>query len=407
LNERPAIRFDSVSKKFTLHYERPRSFQELFLHALHLKPSHLKEEYWALRDVSFEVEPGEVVGVIGPNGGGKSTLLKLISRIIEPTAGQIGVDGQIRALLELGAGFHPELTGRENIYLNASIMGLSRATIQQKLDAIVDFAELEQFIDVQVKHYSSGMYVRLGFSVAVHTDPEILLVDEALAVGDVSFQRKCLERISQLHRKGTTIMFVSHDLDAVRNLCQRTLWLESGRLKMAAATDKVVGAYLDVVFRKRHKTLSEEQQQESERWGSLGIEILDVQFLDAAGQEKGIYRTGEPFIARIHYQAHEEIERPVFGVAIYRADGVHVNGPNTKFSDYRIERIQGRGCIDYIVESLPLLEGSYLFSAVVYDHTCLHPYDHQHQAYAFTIAPGGCAERYGLVHMPARWEHQE
>jgi ABC-type polysaccharide/polyol phosphate transport system ATPase subunit len=400
-----AIRFDHVAKRFTLHRERPRSFQELFLNLLHLRRSSLKEEYWALRDVSFEVEPGEMVGIIGANGAGKSTALKLISRIIEPTSGQIEVNGQIRALLELGAGFHPELTGRENIYLNGSILGLSRADIRQKLDEIVAFAELEHFIDVQVKHYSSGMYMRLGFSVAVHTDPEILLVDEALAVGDLAFQRKCLKRINQLHSDGTTIVFVSHDLDAVRNLCERTFWLEAGKVQRAGPTEQVANEYLETVFHRKQRKVSKDRPSETERWGTFGIEVVDVQFLDTEGQAKTVFRTGEPFVARIHYHAHEPVERPVFGIAIYRDDGVHVNGPNTKFAEYHIDRVEGKGTVDYVVDSFPLLMGTYFLSAVIYDYSCVEPFDHQHKAYTFTVVPGACPERYGLVHMLARWEH--
>jgi ABC-type polysaccharide/polyol phosphate transport system ATPase subunit len=229
-----AIQFDHVSKKFILHRERPRSLQELAVN-LFRRNNNSHEEFWALQDVSFTVEQGETLGLIGPNGAGKSTALKLISRIIEPTSGQIEVNGQVGALLELGAGFHPDLTGRENIYLNGSILGLSRAQIRRKLDAIIAFAELERFIDVPVKHYSSGMYVRLGFSVAVHTDPEVLLVDEVLAVGDQNFQHKCLERIMEMQRQGITICFVSHGLGEVRRLCSRAVWLDDGMVQARPA----------------------------------------------------------------------------------------------------------------------------------------------------------------------------
>ena len=215
-----AIRFDGVSKKFILHHERARSFQELVV-GLFRHNNRSREEFWALRDVSFTVAPGETVGIIGPNGAGKSTVLKLISRIMEPTSGQITVHGRIGALLELGAGFHPDLTGRENIYLNGSILGLSRAEIRCRLDDIIAFAELERFIDIPVKHYSSGMYVRLGFSVAVHTDPEVLLVDEVLAVGDAEFRKKSAERIENFRKNSTTILMVSHNLGAVQRMGER------------------------------------------------------------------------------------------------------------------------------------------------------------------------------------------
>lgn len=238
-----AIQFDHVSKKFILHHERARSFQELAI-GLFRRNNRSYEEFWALRDVSFTVAPGETVGIIGPNGAGKSTILKLIARIIKPSSGRIAVRGRVGALLELGAGFHPDLTGRENIYLNGSIMGLSRAEIRRRLDDIISFAELERFIDVPVKHYSSGMLVRLGFSVAVHTYPEILLIDEVLAVGDAAFQRKCIERIISIKKSGSTILFVSHDMEAIQMLCDRALWLNNGYLMADDVPSVVISKYL-------------------------------------------------------------------------------------------------------------------------------------------------------------------
>ena len=200
-----AIRFDHVAKKFIMHHERSRSFQELFLNTLLRRNSNNDEEFWSVNDVSFEISPGESVALIGPNGAGKSTVLKLMSRILHPTRGKIEINGRVSALLELGSGFHPDMTGRENIFLNGSILGLSETQIRQRLDAIIDFAEIERFVDLPVKHYSSGMYVRLGFAVAVHTEPDILLVDEVLAVGDANFQRKCLSKIDDLRRRGVTV----------------------------------------------------------------------------------------------------------------------------------------------------------------------------------------------------------
>ena len=217
------IRFDSVSKEFILRHERSRSFQELFLNMLRLQRVGTREKFWVLRDVSFEVKPGEMVGIVGDNGAGKSTLLKLISHIIEPTSGHIEVNGRVSALLELGAGFHPDLTGRENIYLNGSILGFSRTEVDHIYDDILEFSELERFIDVPVKHYSSGMYMRLGFSIAIHVRPDILLVDEILAVGDQAFQLRCLDKINEMRRRGITIILVTHDLDTVREMVGRAL----------------------------------------------------------------------------------------------------------------------------------------------------------------------------------------
>ncbi len=226
---RPVITFENVSKEFKLSKLPVRSLQDMFVFYFK-KGMRGKQHFWALEDVSFSIYPGETVALVGQNGSGKSTILKLISRIIEPTAGRITVNGRLSALLELGAGFHPDLTGRENIYLNGSILGLGRKVMQTKIDSIIEFAGIGDFIDVPVRNYSSGMQMRLGFSVAVHVEPEVILVDEVLAVGDYSFQLKCLDRIRQMQKEGVTILFVSHDFEAVEDLCTRAIWLEGGHL---------------------------------------------------------------------------------------------------------------------------------------------------------------------------------
>jgi len=224
------LSFENVSKEFRLTKLPVRSLQDRFVFYLK-KDMRGKRHFWALKDVSFAIEPGETVGILGKNGSGKSTILKLISRIIDPTAGKITVNGRLSALLELGAGFHPDLTGRENIFLNGSILGIGRREMLKKVDSIIEFAGIGDFIDVPIRNYSSGMQMRLGFSVAVHVEPELILVDEVLAVGDYTFQLKCLERIRQMQQEGVTILFVSHDFRAVRDLCTRALWLEDGHLQ--------------------------------------------------------------------------------------------------------------------------------------------------------------------------------
>ncbi|MBL7184675.1 MAG: ABC transporter ATP-binding protein, partial [Anaerolineae bacterium] len=240
------VRFDNVSKRFTLRHERSRSFQEAALAFLRGQRNS-REELWALKDVSFAIERGKTLGLIGPNGSGKSTVLKLITRILEPTSGQVVVQGRVSALIELGAGFHPDLTGRENVYLNGSLLGFGRNEMKGKFDSIVEFSELEKFIDVPIKHYSSGMHMRLGFAVAIHVDPDILLIDEILAVGDQAFQNKCLGKIGELKSQGVTILFVSHDLEAVRNLCPSAIWLENGVIQESGTTDRVIDSYLNNV----------------------------------------------------------------------------------------------------------------------------------------------------------------
>lgn len=405
---RSIIRFERVSKRFTLHHERAFSFQELAINLLQGRGRNPGEEFWALRDIDFEVQQGEMVGIIGVNGSGKSTLLKLTARIIEPTSGHITVSGRVAALLELGAGFHPDLTGQENIYLNGSILGLTRREIDNRFQEIVSFAELERFIDIPVRHYSSGMYVRLGFAIAVHVEPDILLIDETLAVGDRSFQRKCLERIYELKQRGITILFVSHDLEAVRQLCNRAIWLDEGVMRAEGSTERVIGHYLDydIALKETRSRQEDKERPRKNRWGSGEVEVLAVNFLDAQGNERRVFETGERMIARINYCAHHRVERPVFGVAIHRHDGLHINGPNTKLSGYDIDYVEGKGEIDYIIETLPLLEGRYEFTVGIYDHSCLHPYDHQERAYRFTVRQGDVQEGYGALYIPCRWEHR-
>lgn len=401
------VRFDNVSKKFTLRHERARSFQEAALAFLHGRDNS-REDLWALKDVSFAVERGKTVGIIGPNGSGKSTVLKLITRILEPTSGQVVVQGRVSALIELGAGFHPDLTGRENVYLNGSLLGFSRNEMKAKFDRIVEFSELEKFIDVPIKHYSSGMHMRLGFAVAIHVDPNVLLIDEILAVGDQAFQNKCLGKIGELKSQGVTIVFVSHDLESVRNLCPSAIWLENGVIQESGTTGRVIDSYLNNVTALTEARLSRERptRDKENRWGSGEIEITEVRFLDAQGRERRAFKTGEKMVVRLRYQAHTEVQQPVFGLAIYGSDGVQINGPNTKLSDYTVESVEGAGEIDYIVELLPLLEGSYELSAVVYDQDGLHAYDHQHRMHTFIIQRGAVKERYGMIYIPCQWRHR-
>ncbi len=444
----PAVVFDHVSKRFILHHDRPRSFQEWLVRRF--RPDEDVEEFWALRDVSFSVARGEAVAFIGTNGAGKSSLLKLINGILTPTEGAVIVDGRISALLELGAGFHPDLTGRENIYLNGSILGLDRRTIDHLYPHIVKFAEIEDFIDMPVKHYSSGMYMRLGFAVAIHAEPDILLVDEVLAVGDAAFQTKCMHRILDLKKRGVTILIVSHDLDAVRKLCDRVFWLQNSHIRLAGAPSKVIAAYLDWVAQHQMDDLAEEAEEEAEakteapteppaetlvaasetpadapkprgptskaivpsaarhpdatRWGTYDAEITGVEFLDSAGKSAQAFDTGDRFTARIYYDAHKPIPHPMIGVAIHSEDGMHVTGPNTITSGYDISVLEGQGYVDYIVDDLPLIAGAYVFTAAIYDFWESTAFDHHDKAFVFRVRPGA-PERYGVVMLPARWAH--
>jgi lipopolysaccharide transport system ATP-binding protein len=394
-----AIQFEHVSRRFVLHHHRARSFQELVIRMLQGQGNGRREVFWALSDVSFEVKKGEMVALVGANGAGKSTVLKLISRIIDPTSGRIIVNGRVGALLELGTGFHPDLTGRENIYLNGAILGLRRDEITRRLDDIIAFAEMERFIDVPVKHYSSGMYVRLGFSVAVHVEPEILLVDEVLAVGDAAFQRRCLERIDQMRANGTTIVFVSHDLNAVRRLCQRAIWLEKGCIVADGSPEAVVGEYATQSYAASAALAA---RRELCRHGTGEVTIEEVRFLDGEGRLRDFFSTGESFTIEMRYRAHKVIERPVFGIAIHRSDGVHVTGPNTQFAQYEIPMIRGEGVVRYTVPFLPLLEGTYYVSVAVVDWCDTQMFDYHDRLYPLRVLPG-YAERYGIMTLQGKW----
>lgn len=396
------IAFHNVSKRFRVEHQRPRSFQERFVRSLR-RVYDPAEDVWVLREISFELSPGASLGVIGPNGAGKSTLLKLCARVIEPTSGSVNVKGRLSALLELGVGFHPDLTGRENVYLYGSLVGIDRTTMKRRFDDIVAFSEIARFIDLPVKHYSSGMYLRLAFAVAIHVDADMLLIDEAFAVGDDRFQRKCLGKLRAVQRAGVTTVFVSHNPDLVRRYCKQALWIGDGRIRAFGDADEIMTAYSE----RSAELDSPAGTSDSRRWGTRELEIVGVQFLDGQGRDSKSFQTGDAFVARIHYLAHQRIERPTFGVAIYRDDGTHINGPNTSLYGYDILAVEGLGSIDYCIHTLDLLPGAYELSAVVYDQSTQHAYDHQHRTFPFWVNPRpDLKERYGSVFLHSHWEHQ-
>src|SRR5262245_13549637 len=320
------IEFDKVSKRFTLHPDRRNSFQERV--AGLLRPRARGETFWALRDVSFSIAQGESLGLVGHNGAGKSTALKLMTRILEPTSGAVRLSGRVAALLELGSGFHPDLSGRENVFLNGSLLGFSRRQMQARLEEIVEFSEIGEFIDMEVKHYSSGMYTRLGFAVATAVDPDILITDEVLAVGDEAFQRKCMERIYRFRQLGKTIIFVSHALETVRLLCDQAVWLDHGVARAVGPAGEVIDAYLAEVNRLEQERLAERvgaqgvADMDPFRRGTREVEIVDVELLDAAAHPRSVFQTHAPLTIRIHYLARQPVERPVFGIGLYHENGV-------------------------------------------------------------------------------------
>jgi ABC-2 type transport system ATP-binding protein len=395
----PAIAVDSVSKKYRLYDERNQSLKS----ALMRRGRARFTDFWALKDVSFEVPEGKTFALIGENGSGKSTLLKCIARILVPEKGTISRRGKISALLELGAGFHPELSGRDNVFLNGSVLGLSRKEIQRRFDDIVGFAGLEQFIDSPVKNYSSGMYVRLGFSVAIHVDPDILLIDEVLAVGDAEFQVKCIEKVDEMKQRGKTIVIVTHALGSVRNLCDQAVLLEHGVLRRVGDTSEVIDEYLGDVFTDRVK---DGEQGQGQRWGTGDVRIERMEILDAAAEPAKRIRTGDAVTFRFHYEASDQVSGPVFGMAIHRIDGAEVTGPNTREAERLVKRVQGSGHIDLRVEHLLLVPGTYDLSASVYNHTLTHAYDHRQRAFRFDVEPGRPFAEFGVMALDGVWESE-
>jgi ABC-type polysaccharide/polyol phosphate transport system ATPase subunit len=316
--------------------------------------------FWALRDVSFEVAHGEALGIIGPNGAGKSTLLKLLAGITAPTAGEISISGKMSALLEVGSGFHPELTGIENIYLSGSILGMQRKEITAKLDDIIDFAGVRPFIDVPVKRFSSGMIVRLGFSVAAHLDPDILLLDEVLAVGDAAFQRKCIDRVMELKRS-STVVFISHDLAAVQQLCDRVIVMNQGEIVYDGETAGAMTAYSALARFRASPPPARESVLKT-------AEIVSLEFLDSAGEPIQVVKTGDALRIRVEYKARIAIPDATFVVYFYGADGTLHCQFTTWVSGETADLAPGNGIVEFSCEELGLLPGSYLIDAIIDQH---------------------------------------
>jgi lipopolysaccharide transport system ATP-binding protein len=325
--------------------------------------------FWAVRDVGFEIPEGEVVGVIGRNGAGKSTLLKLISRITEPSEGEIELTGRVGSLLEVGTGFHPELTGRENIYMNGAILGMARAEIIRKFDAIVDFAEVEKFIDTPVKHYSSGMYLRLAFAVAAHLEPEILIVDEVLAVGDNAFQKKCLGKMDEVSKQGRTVLFVSHNMVAVEKLCTRGILMDQGRVVFDGGARDTIDAYLTA----GNSDLSQDLSRSGRRSGSGEARIIRYEILSHTGK---LIRAGDPLTIRLHFECRQPIKRPAFAISVLTRSGLNLFTIFTSDLAYHIPEIASDGFIDLEIPSPNLLAGGYLLHFSITDEATGHWYDH-------------------------------
>ena len=419
-----AIEVVDVSKRFRLNHGKYQSLKEKVIHFGRVP----HEDFWALRDVTVDVQQGETLGLLGHNGSGKSTLLKCIAGILQPTSGMITSVGTVAALLELGAGFHADLTGRENVYLNASFLGLSTRDVDKVFDDIVAFAELEQFIDNQVRTYSSGMYVRLGFAVAVNVDPDILLVDEVLAVGDESFQRKCLERIRQFQHDGRTIVFVTHAADLVRRICDRAVVLDHGRVVAFGEPGAAVRTFREHLLtgeRYDEAAMVEEAAAEAadavapdgawsasgsgetvplshgeaqERKRTLKVRVAGVEFRHAHGAERRHLHPGEPLDIVVRYEAREAVDDVACGIGVYDDTGRDLFGVNTMMLGVDLGRLEGSGEITFRLAALPLLDGRYPLTVGIHSRDEGTVYDWHEQRFAIEVVNPGTSV--GLIHVP-------
>jgi ABC-2 type transport system ATP-binding protein/lipopolysaccharide transport system ATP-binding protein len=396
MDNQTAISIKGVSKTFKIYHDKPVLLKEKLLRLR----SNEHTRFYALKNVNLNIKKGETVALIGHNGCGKSTLLKLITRIMQPDEGEIRVNGRISSLIELGAGFHPEFSGRENIYINASIFGLSRKEIDAKIEDIIQFSELGEFIENPVRTYSSGMYMRLAFSVAIHVDPEILLIDEILSVGDANFQKKCLEKIEGFKHSGVTIVIVTHDMGTIEKICDRAVWMDGGSIVDQGEADRIVNLYLQhmnqrfvenrkleyqVEQSKRATEKAEFPQSEQQRvesvpdssispepeeeirWGSKEVEITSARILNDRNEPTNIVENGKPMTIEIDYKIHQPQKEYIFGMGFYTADNKLIYGNNTEIGKLKLREIPQSGTVRFRIRNLTLLSGKYKLNVAVVD----------------------------------------
>jgi ABC-type polysaccharide/polyol phosphate transport system ATPase subunit len=412
-----AIELSNVTKVYRRYTGRQfATLKSALLQRSLLKELTPAETFAALQDVSFAVAAGRTYGIVGRNGSGKSTALKLVAGITKPTSGTVRVKGRISALIELGAGFHPEISGRENVFINAVMLGLTKRDIERRFDQIVDFAELREFIDAPVKTYSSGMYMRLGFAVAIHVDPDVLLVDEVLAVGDEGFTHKCLDKFAEFRRLGKTILLVTHSLGLVERFCDEALWLDAGRARLHGDPRRVIDAYLTAVERSEERELAAttaravaavsagEQpvarppvdaqlaearvpdmfQATEGRWGAREVEITEVALLRADSEPSFVFHSGDRFSVRLKVHASVATDDFVFGVSLFNADGVCCYGTNTYLEELEPGRLAGDAEVTFTIDSLDLVDGTYKLDVAVHKRDG-YPYDYHRLLYTFRV----------------------
>ncbi len=414
------ITVKDVSKHYRIFHDKGSTLKEKIL----FRSRNRYEDRWVLNGVSFSIQKGETIGLIGENGSGKSTLLKLLTRIIYPNSGEISLTGKVSSLLELGAGFHPDMTGRENIYMNASIFGLTRREIDDKLEEIIAFSELESFIDNPVRTYSSGMYMRLAFSVAINVDPDILLIDEILAVGDVNFQKKCFYKMRDIKAKGVTVVIVTHDLSTVEKICDRVIWIDAGYLRMQGEPKPCINAYLQNMKEKQEVLAAKLEIQtdpdahqadvpgadsgtqagvptDDNRWGSREVEITDVGMYSHTGEQRFVFSSGEPVMIRMDYERHREVKDLAFGVGIFNQEGIACYGTNTQIDDFDIQASKPSGSLRFVIEELLLVEGKYTLDIAAHAEDG-RAFDYHKKRYRFEVVSE--KKDIGICRLKHNWE---
>lgn len=391
-----AIAVDGVSKRFRLRHRGTQSLKSAALDLFRKRGE--AHELWALRDVSFSVRKGRTLGIIGANGAGKSTLLALLAGTMTPTTGRIATQGSVSSLLELGAGFHPDLTGRENVYLAGAIMGLSRDQMRRRFEAILAFADIGAFIDEPVKHYSSGMYVRLGFAVAVEVDPDILLIDEVLAVGDVAFQKKCLRRMAEFREQRKTMLIISHDLHTIQSISDEILFLDHGRVKGMGAPQTVIDQYESFSLGQAGSGLRRE-------WGTGEVLLRGAAFADDGGRESTRFSWGEAINIRLDYEVLKPVGPCVFGYALSDEQGRLVCGSNTQIEGVAVPPLAGKGSVRLRLPHVPLATGTYLFSFSV--HSADHSANYHRLDHAYAVGVQAPRRFEGCCYLPTEWRFAE
>ena len=419
MNSENAIEVKDLTKKFKVYFDKGSQLKEKIL----FRSRNRFEERWVLNGVSFSVKKGEAIGLIGHNGCGKSTTLKLLSRIIYPDGGSIEMKGRVSSLIELGAGFHPDMSGRENIYTNAAIFGLTKKEIDQRYDDIVAFSELEKFIDNPVRTYSSGMYMRLAFSVAINVNADILLIDEILAVGDSNFQAKCFNKLREIKAEGTTIVIVSHSLGQIEQICDRSIWLQDGLIAAEGAPRDIHPQYLDFMGEQRQEIAEKEaarqkakegqtpeeqeaakeqkKKKEENRWGNGKARITDMKLTNDAGEEQHVFATNENICITMQYEVKEPVKDAVFGIGIFRTDGVQCYGTNTRLDKLDDFDLNESGKVVLSMQKVNLLPGEYILDIAIESEIGI-PVDYYKDAARFEVYSD--IEDVGVVRISHTWE---